>query len=821
MFSRAPEGWEGDAPHIFTHRSDSVREECAFAAAYIRRLVQSGARYREITVAVSDPAVYLPQLRSVLARMELPAYFAGTTPLVQSSAVAALRSALRAAEGYDYEDVVNYLKSPLSPLTREAADLLERYAFRWDLHGLAWERPLTFHPRGYGEVWEEEDRAALNDLESWRDAAVAPLQALRLALRQAATVAAQTEAVAAFLEQTGLAHTLAARSAALQQTDAQRAQQAEQIYECLMHALEQLWQIAGKQTMEAGNFLQLLDLLLSCYQIGTIPAKADEIQIGPLPAMRHRQTKYLLLLGAEEGKFPAFQTPNGLLTDEERIRLHTLGLTVAPAQEARLERELGWICAALSAVTEQVILSTGGGQPSYLFERTEKLFPRHPVLRDEDYPYLPDPAAAAAPFVRQEQTQLLAAHPALLQSAWELRMRREYDFPPLSSDTVRSLYGREIQLSASKIDKFSACKYQYFLRYGLKSQPWKQAKFDAPVFGTFVHYVLEQTVRDVMTQGGFHAVSAQELSDLAETHIQVYARTFLPDREDRGARFAYLFDRSRREVLEIVADIGRELQKSDFAPVDTELSFARDGALPPVGIQARLGSGSISGFVDRVDLYDAGAAAYYRVIDYKTGHKEFDYAALLQGEGLQMLIYLFALRKYGAARYGKPIYPAGVLYVPGRADVERIKPGTEQEKSQKLRQSKKRRKGLVLADEEILQAMEHGERPEYLPLQRKKDGLTGDLATREQFAQMERFVELSLQRLTDSMLSGQVAPDPLIRGPKVSSCKYCDYQDTCHQDLGGLRQRYCSSVEAEQFWNEVERRIRDAGHIDESTAGGR
>ena len=76
--------------------------------------------------------------------------------------------------------------------------------------------------------------------------------------------------------------------------------------------------------------------------------------------------------------------PGGLLSDEERTRLLSLGLEVAPANEARLERERGWIYAALCAGTEQVVLSTGGGQPSYLLERTERLFPQHPILRDED-----------------------------------------------------------------------------------------------------------------------------------------------------------------------------------------------------------------------------------------------------------------------------------------------------------------------------------------------------------------------------------------------------------------------------------------------------
>lgn len=84
LFSRGGEPCEEDAPHIFTHRSESIAEECSFAATYVRRLMQSGVRCREITVAVTDSAAYLPVLRSVFIRAGIPAYFAGTTPLLQS-----------------------------------------------------------------------------------------------------------------------------------------------------------------------------------------------------------------------------------------------------------------------------------------------------------------------------------------------------------------------------------------------------------------------------------------------------------------------------------------------------------------------------------------------------------------------------------------------------------------------------------------------------------------------------------------------------------------------------------------------------------------
>ena len=222
------------------------------------------------------------------------------------------------------------------------------------------------------------------------------------------------------------------------------------------------------------------------------------------------------------------------------------------------------------------------------------------------------------------------------------------------------------------------------------------------------------------------------------------------------------------------------------------------------------GQAVLSGFVDRVDTLDTPDGGYFRVIDYKTGHKEFDYTDLLCGQGLQMLLYLFAIErskgKYAAA--GRR--PAGVLYVPGRVDVVSLEPGAGEAALSKKRQKDLVRQGLLLRDEDVLQAMEPGDKPVFLPYEQNKKGeLEGSLATREQFALLEQFVAGSLRDLAGQIFSGAVAPNPIVRGPKVSSCMYCDYQNACHKDACQVAVRFMKKVKAEEFWDTLERRKTD------------
>lgn len=74
-----------------------------------------------------------------------------------------------------------FLKSGISPLARDEADRLEKYAFTWSIRGKLWEETWTMHPDGFGAEWDEERRAELEQLNASRSRAVSPLASLRRA----------------------------------------------------------------------------------------------------------------------------------------------------------------------------------------------------------------------------------------------------------------------------------------------------------------------------------------------------------------------------------------------------------------------------------------------------------------------------------------------------------------------------------------------------------------------------------------------------------------------------------------------------------------
>ena len=792
------------APEVSVAQTKTCAQACELAAGVVQKLTAGGARWREIAVAcTSEP--YLQTLSPMLARAGIGAYYAGTVDILQKPLLQAVLSAMQAANRFLPEDVLQYLKSGFSPLEMDACDRLERYAYFWNIRGGQWLSEWTRHPDGFGQEWNDDVKNRLFELNVWREGAIAPLRTLHNAWLSGRTVSERLTALRTFLEQTHFPEN------ALEQTDAlyregstQAAQENEQLYDILITAMEQAELVLGAQEFELERFLQMFRMLLGSYQVGSIPATLDQVQVGGLDAMRSGEAEHLLVLGADDGALPALSEPESLLSDLERQTLSRLGVNLSPSSEPRLERELGRTQLALQSAKKSVLLISGSEQPSYLLARTKELLPGCKTLDAKEISFVPDERSFAAAAIRAEADWPM--DPAALQARRELEEKLGFSFTGLTKQTVQGLYGRKLSLSASRLDKFAACRYSFFLRYGLKCEPWRQASFDAPVFGTFAHYVLECTVRDVMEKGGFQTLSEAQVSEIAGTHMDAYEEQFMRQDAQDGGRTDYLFRRNREEVSKIVSNVAEELRTSRFVPCDEELAFSKDGKLPPVLVETPDGQAVLSGFVDRVDILDDGKSRYFRVIDYKTGRKDFDYTDLLCGQGLQMLLYLFAIERAKGGHIAAGRTPAGVLYVPGRVDMERLEPGGTAEELQKVRQKNLVRKGLLLQDEAVLQAMEPGDSPKFLPYQVKKGELTGSLATREQFRLLEQFVSESLREQAAQIFSGAVAPNPIVRGPKESSCKYCDFKSACHFDACPAETRWRKKVKAEEFWAELERR---------------
>ena len=785
-------------------RCDSVFDECQLAAERIRELVLSGCRYRDIGVVLADPEGHRGILSLVFRRCGVPVYLSGTEDILEKTAVATVLTALDAAmEGLDQKTVLRYLKSVLSPITPEECDELENYAVLWGIRGEKWNREWTLHPDGLGGEWDEDSTARLVRLNGIRSRGITPLANLRKGLREAKALADQVDALYAFLEEIRLAEGLEALALrAEERGDSRSAQEFNQLWEILLSAMEQLRAVLGNVAWEPENFSRLFRLLLSQYDVGTIPPVLDAVTAGPVSAMRCQQVKHLLVLGAEEGCLPSYAGSAGILTDQERTELRRLGVPLTGGAMEGVAAELAEIYGCFCGATESVWVSCSQGQSALVYRRLCTMAGKTDGdnVQAGPGPGLADAWEAGAYLARWGEEEL-AGHLDVRLGYETARRKASYESGTVSAGNVRGLYGRKLTLSASQIDQAAECRMAYFLRYGLRAKVRKEAAIDPAEFGTFVHHVLEKTAAEIMERGGFHVVSQEETLEIAHRHAKEYAGSRFADLDSE--RLVYLFQRNALELDAVVKELWQELSESEFQPVAFELHFGRDGDMAAVHVPGKKMDAVLQGFVDRVDRFDDGSRNYFRVVDYKTGKKDFDYCDVFNGVGLQMLLYLFALEQGGQRILGSRPVSAGVQYFPARFPYLTGEGQLSEEEAAKARLPETRRRGLILSDEEVIRAMEPGDELKRLSCRRKADGsISGDVADTAQLRMLRSYVFRLIGDMVDDIASGYVNPNPYTRGTAHSACAWCPYGAVCAREREQGRRNY-KAMTAQRFWDEI------------------
>ncbi len=791
-------------------RSETAWQEVTAAAERILELVRDGCRYRDIGVVCGDMGQYRALISMIFRRCRIPVYLSGTDDILEKAVVATILSAMDAAAGdLEQREVLRYLRSVLSSLEPDMCDRVENYAILWGIHGKLWNQTWTLHPDGLDGEWTADAQARLRQLNQAREAAIGPLVRLREGFRGAVSLAQQIQALYDFLEAIGLERRLSKLADRLdREGDSRTAQELNQLWEIILGAMEQMYDILGSTAWDTESFIRLFRLLLSQYDVGTIPTVLDSVTAGPVSAMRCQQQKHLIVLGALEGSLPGYGGSSGVLTDQERVALRKMGVPLTGGAMEGLQEEFSAIYGVFCGAVETVTVSCPAGQPSMVYRRLLEMTGVEEAVGPGLGSALKDPVDAGA-WLAGFRARADAENLGITEEYDMVSCQSRYELGTVEPENIEAIYGKSLRLSASQVDRLAECRLSYFLKYGLRAKERKEATVDPAEFGTYVHAVLEQTAQDIRNMGGFHAVSLEQTLEIARSHAQAYARERFSQLDSK--RLTYLFHRNSLELEMVVQELWEELSRSEFAPVGFEVEFSQNAQMPPIAVEGAAMQAELRGFVDRVDQWQGPGSSYFRVVDYKTGRKDFDYCDVFNGVGLQMLLYLFALESGGEALLGGRSVPAGVQYFPARIPVMGADGRLTQEEAEKLRLKEKRRKGLLLDDETVLQAMEPGEQPQRLSYTVRKDGSrTGDLASREQLGILKDYVYRVLRNLVNDIASGNVTPNPYTRGTSHNACAFCPYGAVCHQNEVEGRRNY-KTMTAQRFWEEIGKEVGDRG----------
>lgn len=826
MFSYSAERYEGEDRALRLYRAESMAAECEQAAALCLELVQEkGCRWRDIAICVRGFEDYRGTLENVFRLYDVPLFTAGRSDMMSKPLPAMISYAYAVIEGgWAVDDVTSFMRTGLSGLSETECDELENYIFKWQLRGSAWQRRTDWrqHPGGYGKEYDDKAEQQLKEINRLRRMLAKPLLKFQKDTQAAESALQHCMALSGLFESLRLPLLLKNRAEQLAALGREKqAAEYRQLWDIVVSSLEQCAAIMGDSPMDGMEFSRLYTMMLSMYDIGTIPVALDRVSAGDFDRSRRRNIKHLIVLGANDQRLPKAAENAGVFSTDERRRLMELDIDLGAGGDSELWREFSLIYNTLTMPSETLSLScpvvdNSGAElrPAFVCNRAAALFGIGSINNRLSELRMSAPAPAlglAAQGLRSGGARESAAREyfalkepqrmAGLEAASKMRRGS------LSSAAVDRLYGRKLYLSASRIDKFAACRFAYFCQYGLKAKPHEPAGFKPPEIGTFMHYLLENTAREVQELGGFKKVDNKALREITDKYAATFIKQELNDFQEKSSRFVYLFKRICADAYLVAEDMAEELRRSDFIPLDFELNFADASEMPPVELGEGSDSLTLTGVADRVDGWLHEGKLYLRVVDYKTGKKEFDLSDIYYGMNLQMLMYLFALGKNGAQRYDAEPVPAGVMYIPARSPLMNMDRGAGEDKILTERAKELRRSGLILADEALQEAWEHGSEKRYIPIKmRYNKPVLDSVADLEKLGKLNRHIEKSLRQMAATLRQGSIAADPYYRSQQENACLNCEFFEACHFADGqnGENCRYQPKLNPEKVWAMLE-----------------
>lgn len=770
------------------------RDEAAQAVRFIRRyLREHGGHLRDITVVVRDLNAWQGLLDTALRRAGLPFYMDARREVQNEVLFATLLSALSCCAAADTEHLLRIAKLGLvCPI--DDAQRLEHHCFIWSLRASDWARPFTEHPDGLNRPRTEQSDERLQCIEQTRLAVMQPLLQLRADLRGEVDGRTFAAAVSRYINACSIPQRMQQLHQQLEQDGAhQAAQWLSDTWQLCMQLLERMAQVFVSPR-PAARLIDAFVLLVSQADLGTLPQSADSVRIGQADRIRYNDPALLLLLGINDGEFPAAPASGGVLTDADRVQLSRLDLPFATDLLEQLSEEYFYAYAAVSAPKQHLYVSrsdrTADGEqavPSAVWQGLCELFDGQPVLTE---PLPPETEADVFEKLTAggSDGQQRATYQAFLQQgplagavqAWQRAEQRSADF--CNADAAARIFAQNVPLSASRITQYHQCPFSYFCKYELQLQPPRPAEIDALSIGDITHKVL-QTLLERYLKQGFDVTDeciAQDVDALIDEQLAA-----LPTAVLQRARMEFLLQQCRQNCVLALRRMLCELRQSRFVPAAFELPIgkpyrAEDTAgekVPAWVIPFAEGrSLLLGGTVDRVDLYTAdNGVQYLRIIDYKATSRTLSLADICYGLNLQMLLYLFALQHSGT-RFAAA-QPAGALYLPTTPDaLDKPQPDDQLRDTAIINNMKG--KGMLLNNADVLLAMDR-EPGTYISAKLKKDGTlserSGLIVTPEQIDVLENHVVSLLQQMGQAITQGRIPARP----HDASRCKKCDYRSIC------------------------------------------
>ncbi len=837
--------------------------EIEYIAKKIKHMCNNdGLRYRDFAISCGDTNKYLHIIDAVFNDYNIPYFSDNKLSVIDHPIVMTVLGVFEIFNSnWSFDAVFRYLKcghvfvkneSGVSPLQRDEIDFLETYVQKRGIRGKKkWlsEEDWIYNDTSIGQSVENVKNKEVNDkytkrINNIRRLIVKPIESLDKSLAGRNTAEHFARCLVRFLEDIHLYDGIIYETDILDYEGRRNeAEQNNQVWDILLNVINQSVVTLGDVKCSRKEYKEFIRAGLTSGEIAIIPSSLDSVTIGSAENMRQKDMSVLFVAGAVRGDIPKENTAGSFFSDSEKNEMNEILKNDElefgqDLKKYKIQAEYKLFRVLFTAqkklyVSYPVSDFEGESQvPSELIFNLRKLFPY--IQYHDDVIELSEkkqlcfsPEEAFEYFMQNRNNKRDKAIPQIYDwmknnNNWYERINKidlaeKYKIESLkiTPENAEKIYKNYSSYSVSRLNEYSKCPFAYFLKYGLKAkQPevWQIQKLD---LGSVMHYIIcrycEIVADDAsdfeQLKGNWNAITKEKSEEIIDNVVKEIQPKIMSVLERDEAKVIYLLKRMSKTVKRSAETVRKSLINGHYAAAELEKHF-----------EIKLDSDydiAINGTIDRIDISKSenGEKCGIRIIDYKSGKKDFSVVSICNMQDIQLIVYaisameLYKDRKIKFIEHSKEAEITGIMYNNLRDDMTQTDSGIDAEVPEIMKLN-----GPIILDGEddnimidnalsMDKDLEEKQSSEFLNFKINKNGTISantKYFTKSQFEKITRYVKDNIKKTDGEIRNGNIEIMPYINGQNLS-CEFCDMAEICLFDRNINKTRSVCTKENEAW----------------------
>jgi ATP-dependent helicase/nuclease subunit B len=332
------------------------------------------------------------------------------------------------------------------------------------------------------------------------------------------------------------------------------------------------------------------------------------------------------------------------------------------------------------------------------------------------------------------------------------------------------------------------CPYSYFIAYNLKAKERKLYEIQPIDYGNLFHDILESFSKLVnVSDKKWRELQIDEINTLVNECVEDVVKLDKNEILMNSDKNKYAIKNIKRLSSRSIWALTEHIKLGSFEPFGSEVSFSENGPINCITIKINDERKiTLTGRIDRIDIYDDNNNKYVKIMDYKSGNMQFNIDDLYFGTQLQLILYMDSFIKNCEKILGKDsitseVLPGGMFYFNIKDPILEINDDLDKDEIEELLLQSFKMTGIALTD--VVSRIDNtiDTSSVVIPVKLKKDGSfseSSSIADVAKFNEIREFAIGKTKEIGENIFKGRIDVLPFKKGTETA-CTYCPYDAIC------------------------------------------